>query len=96
MLAVAPSLPSMGSLEQWSADVTEHTHIDVIKDPTRSRNNQKFNTQICCYLNHQEKCWLFTQATTIGDIYHHGDNNSDVSDGKPDLLKPRKITNYLK
>ena len=34
MLAIAPSIPNMGTLGQWSADITEHAHIDVIKDLT--------------------------------------------------------------
>ena len=33
MLTIVPSIPNMGTLGQWSADVTEHAHIDVIKDP---------------------------------------------------------------
>ena len=56
MLSVAPTISNMGTLGQWSADVTEHAHIDVIKDPARSGNNQNFDAQICRYLNHQEKC----------------------------------------
>ena len=46
----------MGTIGQWLADVTEHAHIDVVKDPTRSSNNQNFDSQICCYLDRQEKC----------------------------------------
>ncbi|KAI5981099.1 hypothetical protein EDC04DRAFT_2617650 [Pisolithus marmoratus] len=33
MLAIAPSISSMDALVQWSADITEHTHINIIKNP---------------------------------------------------------------
>lgn len=98
MLAVAPSIPSMGALGQWSADVTEHAHIDVIKDPARSGNNQNFDGQICRYLDRQEKCQLFAQATAIRQFELHGDSDSsdasDDEDNHPNARK-RKITDYF-
>jgi len=33
MQSVVPSIPRVGVTIQWSADVTEHAHIDQIKDP---------------------------------------------------------------
>jgi hypothetical protein len=98
MLAVAPSISSMGALGQWSADVTEHAHINVIKDPARSGNNQNFDPQVCCYLDRQEKCRLFMQATMAQDLELRGDSDDsdlDVSDGEEDLPKSRKITDYF-
>jgi hypothetical protein len=63
MLTVVPSISSMGAVGQWSAVVTEHTYINIIKDPTRSGHNQNVDAQVCHYLDHQEKCQLFMQAT---------------------------------
>ncbi|KIM62292.1 hypothetical protein SCLCIDRAFT_119692, partial [Scleroderma citrinum Foug A] len=65
LLIVAPSIVTQGSLMQWSADFTQHAHIDIVKEPARSGNNQKFDTQICCYLDHKEKCQLLQQAMEI-------------------------------
>ena len=93
MLSVVPGTPAMGTLGQWSADVTEHAHIDVVKDPTWSSNNQNFDAQICHYLDHQEKCRLFAHATTIRDP--DVAENSDDSDTEDDRSESRKITNYF-
>ncbi|KIK18406.1 hypothetical protein PISMIDRAFT_109496, partial [Pisolithus microcarpus 441] len=87
----------MGTLGQWSADVTEHAHIDLIKDPARSGNNQNFDTQICRYLDRQEKCQVFMQATMACDLDLHGDSdNSDSSDGEENTLGSRQVTDYFK
>ncbi|KAI6004944.1 hypothetical protein EDD15DRAFT_2359872 [Pisolithus albus] len=97
MLSVVPSIRSMGALGQWSADVTEHAHIDVIKDPARSGNNQNFDGQICCYLDRQEKCQLFMQATTARYLDLRGDSDdSDPSDGEENMLGSRQVTDYFK
>ncbi|KAI5982845.1 hypothetical protein EDD15DRAFT_2377170 [Pisolithus albus] len=83
----------MGALVQWSADVTEHAHIDVIKNPARSGKTQNFDAQICRYLDRQEKCRLFMQATTMHDLELCGDSDDgDASDGEEDLPKSRGIT----
>ena len=55
MLSVVPTIPAMGAVGQWSADVTKHAHIDIVKDPAWSSNNQNFDSQICRYLDRQEK-----------------------------------------
>ena len=93
MLSVAPGIPAMGTLGQWSADVTEHAHIDVVKDPARSSNNQNFDAQICRYLDRQEKCRLFMHATTIrkpnlAEI-------SDDSEAEDDRSESKKVTDYF-
>ena len=92
MLCIAPSIPAMGTLGQWSADVTEHAHIDVVKDPARSSNNQNFDAQICRYLDRQEKCRLFMHATTIrkpnlAEI-------SDDSEAEDDRSESKKVTDH--
>ena len=93
MLSVVPTIPAMGAVGQWSADVTEHAHIDVVKDPARSSNNQNFDSQICCYLDRQEKCRLFTHATTIREP--DPAENSDDSDAEDNRSESRKITDYF-
>ncbi|KAI6018857.1 hypothetical protein EDC04DRAFT_2902053 [Pisolithus marmoratus] len=96
MLSIVPSIRSMGTLGQWSADITEHAHINIIKDPAQSGNNQNFDAQICWYLDHQEKCQLFMQAMTVHKLDLHGDlDDLDVSDDEEDLLGSRKITDYF-
>ncbi|KAI5995029.1 hypothetical protein EDD15DRAFT_2165284 [Pisolithus albus] len=98
MLSVVPSIRSMGALGQWSADVTEHAlYIDVIKDPAQSGNNQNFDGQICRYLDRQEKCQLFMQATTARYLDLRGDSDdSDPSDGEENTLGSRQVTDYFK
>ncbi|KAF8868601.1 hypothetical protein BD779DRAFT_1481169 [Infundibulicybe gibba] len=63
--SVVPSIRSNGSPIQWSADVTERTHISEIKDPTRASNNQRYEEQICRYLDRAEKCQQFNLATSM-------------------------------
>jgi hypothetical protein len=50
---------------QWSADVTERCNITEIKDPSHSTNNQNYESQICRYLDRNEKCRQFDLATAI-------------------------------
>ena len=96
MLSIAPTISNMGTLGQWSANVTEHAHIDVIKDPAQSGNNQNFDAQICRYLNHQEKCRLFAHATTIHDLDLAEDlDDADFSEEEEDRSKSRKVTDYF-
>ncbi|KAF9455939.1 hypothetical protein BDZ94DRAFT_1143644, partial [Collybia nuda] len=63
--SVVPSIRDNGEPIQWSADQTEHCHITVVKDPSRSSNNQQYESQICRYLDRDEKCQQFDLATTI-------------------------------
>ena len=52
---------------QWSADFTEHAHITLVKDPARSGNNQGHESQICRYLDRQERVQNFDLMTAIRD-----------------------------
>ncbi|KAI6009077.1 hypothetical protein BKA83DRAFT_4015075, partial [Pisolithus microcarpus] len=38
MQSVAPSVSKLGAPVQWSADMTEHAHIEVIKEPASMTN----------------------------------------------------------
>ena len=93
MLSVVPGIPAMGTIGQWSADITEHAHIDIVKNPAQSSNNQNFDSQICCYLDHQEKCQLFMHATTIcaSDLAEYSDDSGE----EHDRLGSRKITDLF-
>ncbi|KAL4072342.1 hypothetical protein V8B97DRAFT_2023518 [Scleroderma yunnanense] len=70
MQSVAPSIKHISSLLQWSADTTEHAHIKVIKDPASATNNHNYESQICRYLDHLEKCQCFDTAVSLHKFAH--------------------------
>jgi hypothetical protein len=45
--SVVLSIHVNGIALQWSADETEHAHIEVIKDPSEFANNHDYEPQIC-------------------------------------------------
>ncbi|KIK32479.1 hypothetical protein CY34DRAFT_27215 [Suillus luteus UH-Slu-Lm8-n1] len=51
MQSITASMSQVGTLIQWSADATEHTHISEIKDLVWHTNNNDYNPQICCHLD---------------------------------------------
>jgi hypothetical protein len=63
--SVVPHIKYNGVPIQWSADYTEHAHVEVIKDPASSGNNQAYEAQICRYLDRVEKIADFHLATAI-------------------------------
>ncbi|KAJ7046412.1 hypothetical protein C8F04DRAFT_1206239 [Mycena alexandri] len=63
--SVIPAIRANGVPLQWSADVTEHAHITLVKDPASHSNNQKYEAQICRYLDRRDKCRHFDLATAI-------------------------------
>ncbi|KAJ7030184.1 hypothetical protein C8F04DRAFT_1211785 [Mycena alexandri] len=63
--SVVPAIRANGVPLQWSADITEHAHITLVKDPASHSNNQKYEAQICRYLDRQAKCRQFDLATAI-------------------------------
>ncbi|KIK20935.1 hypothetical protein PISMIDRAFT_12681 [Pisolithus microcarpus 441] len=65
MQSVAPSISELGVPVQWSADTTEHAHIEVVKEPASTTNNQNYDAQICHYLDRVERCWLFETAIRL-------------------------------
>ena len=68
MQQVVPSITQVGSLLQWSADTMEHAHIEVIKDPASMMNNQDYDSQICCTLDHDKKHQLFKTAICLREF----------------------------
>ncbi|KAH9025355.1 hypothetical protein EDB83DRAFT_2174822, partial [Lactarius deliciosus] len=65
MQSVSSSIHENGAVIQWTADTTEWCHITKIKVPSHSSNKQEYESHICCYLNHKEKCCQFELATSI-------------------------------
>ncbi|KIJ10239.1 hypothetical protein PAXINDRAFT_16741 [Paxillus involutus ATCC 200175] len=58
---------------QWTADITEHAHVEEIKIPACSGNNQNYYSQISRHLDCLEKCFRFDLATYI-------ESHPDVTD----------------
>ncbi|KAJ7041489.1 hypothetical protein C8F04DRAFT_1208338 [Mycena alexandri] len=63
--SVVPAIRANGVPLQWSADITEHAHITLVKDPASHSNNQKYEAQICRHLDRRDKCRQFDLATAI-------------------------------
>jgi hypothetical protein len=63
--SVTSNIRANGAAIQWSADVTERCHVTEIKGPSHSTNNQNYESQICRYLDREEKCRQFDVATAI-------------------------------
>ena len=66
--SVVPSIHASGAPAQWTADVTEHAHIVVIKNPARRSNNIDIDPQICRHLDCIEKCSKFELATSLREF----------------------------
>ncbi|KIJ10729.1 hypothetical protein PAXINDRAFT_85585, partial [Paxillus involutus ATCC 200175] len=76
--SVVPSIQKSGVVMQWTADITERTHVEEIKIPARSGNNQNYYSQISRHLDCLEKCFCFDLATYIEsrpDVMDLGDDN---------------------
>ncbi|KAF8141813.1 hypothetical protein EV363DRAFT_1392225 [Boletus edulis] len=70
--SVAPSIKEV--------DTTEHTHIEVVKDPTSMTNNQNYDSQICHCLNRDEKCCLFNTTIALSMTSSQPDDLDEASD----------------
>ncbi|KAF8417606.1 hypothetical protein L210DRAFT_3615989 [Boletus edulis BED1] len=78
MQSVAPSIEQVGSLLQWSADTTEHAHIEVVKEPALTTNNHNYDAQICRCLDRYEKCRLFDTALALHTVVAPDGEGPDV------------------
>jgi hypothetical protein len=76
--SVVPNIKESGAIFQWTADVTEHLHIEVAKDPGRSGNGQEYEGQICRYLDRRDKVRLFDLATSMKQVLGHQFNPEDL------------------
>ena len=89
--SVVPSIRANGVAIQWSADLTEHAHITEIKNPARATNNQDYESQICRYLDREDRCRRFDLATAVRDAGvsfgdHTGRDPSDEEFDGADIL----------
>ncbi|KAF8833917.1 hypothetical protein BDN67DRAFT_873321, partial [Paxillus ammoniavirescens] len=57
--SVVYSIHLSGVVMQWSADPTEHAHVQEIKAPAQAGNNQNYYNQIARHLDRLEKCFRF-------------------------------------
>ncbi|KAJ7910233.1 hypothetical protein B0H13DRAFT_2232945 [Mycena leptocephala] len=90
--SVVPAIRSNRVPLQWSADVTEHAHITLVKDPASNSNNQNYEPQICRHLDRRDKCKQFDLATAITSAGIDFDEPSDpdeIDDEEPSLLVNR-------
>ena len=84
--SVASSIHRSGPIMQWSADATEHAHVQEIKVPAQLSNNQNYYNQIAHYLNHSDKCFCFDVTTYFQaqhekvDLQEDGDADSNQED----------------
>jgi hypothetical protein len=94
MQSVDRSIQANGVPRQWSADITERAHIDVVKQPARAGNNRKHEEQICRTLDRASKARLFDLATTIRELErrlqqrHLGGGEESESDTEDDDNEP--------
>ncbi|KAA1478105.1 hypothetical protein DENSPDRAFT_921132 [Dentipellis sp. KUC8613] len=67
MQSIPRKIRQMAAPIQWTADVTERSHIAFVKTPFRHSNRRDFDPQICCALDRVEKCHLFSLATSLSE-----------------------------
>ncbi|KAJ3913110.1 hypothetical protein F5877DRAFT_71831 [Lentinula edodes] len=67
MQSVEPSICASGSIMQWTADIMEHGHITLVKDPAQSGNNHDFEIQICRSLDCLDHVRRFDLMTAMKD-----------------------------
>ncbi|KAF8197175.1 hypothetical protein K438DRAFT_1906124 [Mycena galopus ATCC 62051] len=94
--SVVPQIRKNGAPLQWSADMTEHAHIDLFKDPAENSNNQKHEEQICRHLDCQEKARGFDLATAIasaGVDFRHRDPAE--AEGEEENILPDELSLLL-
>ncbi|KAI5997654.1 hypothetical protein F5J12DRAFT_725231 [Pisolithus orientalis] len=89
MQSIIPSVKHVRVTIQWTADVTEHTHVSEIKTPTSASNNNNYDPQICQHLDHAEKCRTFELVTSLYEskTHSHGhaeEKSLEVEDGSSD------------
>ncbi|KAI5986994.1 hypothetical protein EDC04DRAFT_2614944 [Pisolithus marmoratus] len=56
--SIVLSICQSGAVMQWSADITEHAHVDEIKVPAQAGNNQNYESQIVHHLNWHDNMWI--------------------------------------
>lgn len=83
---------------QWSADATEHAHVQEIKIPARMSNNQNYYEQIARYLDRSDRCFRFDVATYF-QARREKDDDDDVDleqEDNPDFGIDSDVLSSLK
>jgi hypothetical protein len=97
--SVATSTRLQGVSIQWSADVTEHCNITLIKEPARAGNNKDYDVQICRYLDRGEKARMFNLATSLRETTVDFDEPQgsvrDESNDSDDSDSPTKLSRFF-
>ncbi|KAL4065986.1 hypothetical protein J3A83DRAFT_4098753 [Scleroderma citrinum] len=62
---IVSSICQLGTVMQWSANITEHAHVKEIKILAHLGNNQNYYSQITWHLDQLDKCLHFDLATYI-------------------------------
>lgn len=81
MQSVVPNIRQNSVAIQWSADITERSHIAEIKIPAHSGNNQQYESQITHHLDRTEKCRRFDLATSVREAAIKFGRHHDVMNG---------------
>ncbi|KAI5980659.1 hypothetical protein EDD15DRAFT_2187253 [Pisolithus albus] len=79
--SVVSNIRRSGPVIQWSADATEHAHVQEVKVPARLSNNQNYYDQIARYLDRSDKCFRFDVATYL-ETRHEGNPSEDDDDSE--------------
>jgi len=100
MQSVVWSIPRVSVTIQWSADITEHAHVDQIKDPMHGSNNNNYDPQICQQLDRLEKCRSFDLAMSLKDSGLQLDTSTGAMDDEPEegsnpSVSSQPVTDYF-
>ena len=93
---VISSIRASGPIMQWTADITEHTHVTEIKQPARAGNNQDYHTQIVWHLDRREKCFRFDIATHFASVEQggFGEDDEDQEDEHEPNQEALRVQHY--
>jgi hypothetical protein len=62
---IVPSIMSLGNLMGASTDISEHEHVQLIKEPFCHTNHWEFHQQMVSYLNWMERIQYFDLVTAL-------------------------------
>jgi hypothetical protein len=65
---IVPSVMSLGNLMGVSTDISEHEHVQLVKEPFRRTNHKEFYQQMVKHLDRLERVRYFDLATTLASI----------------------------
>ena len=82
--SVVSSIRHSGPVMQWSANATEHAHVQEIKVPARLSNNQNYYDQIAHCLDRSDKCFRFDVATQFATQHEESLSDEDLDIDRED------------